>query len=53
MSDCTQVITMNHKKGKDIAQFSSKYIQAQIAAFEKSKTNHKLMSAITITCISM
>lgn len=28
MSDCTQVITMNQRKGKDIAQFYSKYIQA-------------------------
>lgn len=54
MSDCIQVVTVNHKKGKDIVQFFSKYIQtvlhmlnsAQIAAFKKSETNPKLMSVI-------
>lgn len=59
MSDCIQVVTVNHKKGRDIVQFFSKYIQtvlhmlnsAQIAAFKKSETNPKLMSVITITCI--
>lgn len=59
MSDCIQVITMNHKKGKEIIQFFSKYIQAvlqmlnsaQIAAFKKSERNHKLKSVVTITCV--
>lgn len=59
MSDCIQVITMKHKKGREIIQFFSKYIQAvlhmldsaQIAALKQSERNNKLTSAITITCI--
>lgn len=59
VSDCIQVIIVNQKKGKEMIQFSSKYIQAvlhmlssaQIAAFKKSERNHKLKSAVTITCV--
>lgn len=37
MSDCVQVITMNHRKGREIIQFFSKYIQAALHMVNSAK----------------